>query len=149
MPTALTSTAKRYRTQWSAQFLAAAELVRRGYIVSFTMGNHTPVADLMVGTQSGEQFWVDVKGQSGKSDWIITPKAPHLMLFYILVYLSPLTEPGTPRGRDEFFVMTQEEINACEEGYRRERPNNKTSMRGFLFKTAVPHREKWEKLPIV
>jgi len=26
------------------------------------MGNHTPVADLMVGHPDGKQFWVDVKG---------------------------------------------------------------------------------------
>ena len=54
---------KRQKTQWTAQYLAASELARRGYTVSFTMGNQTPVADLMVGNlQSGNQFWVDVKG---------------------------------------------------------------------------------------
>ena len=41
--------AKAQRTQWCAQFLAASELVRLGYVVSFTMGNNTPTADLMVG----------------------------------------------------------------------------------------------------
>jgi hypothetical protein len=44
------------RTQWAAQFLAASELVRRYYVVSFTMGNNTPDADLMVGTQTGGSF---------------------------------------------------------------------------------------------
>ncbi len=30
------------QTQWATQFLAAAELIRRGYNVSFTQGNkHT------------------------------------------------------------------------------------------------------------
>jgi len=50
--------------QWAAQFLVAGELARHGYEVSFTMGNNTPVADLMVGhPNTGAQFWVDVKGQ--------------------------------------------------------------------------------------
>jgi hypothetical protein len=34
------------QTQWATQFLVAAELIRRGYTVSFTQGNNTPVADL-------------------------------------------------------------------------------------------------------
>lgn len=62
----LSSAGKRMRTQWATQFLVASELVRRDYTVSFTMGNHTPNADLMVGTPSGKQFWVDVKGRSAK-----------------------------------------------------------------------------------
>jgi hypothetical protein len=33
---------KRRRTQWAAQFLAAAELIRRDYTVCFTTGNQTP-----------------------------------------------------------------------------------------------------------
>jgi hypothetical protein len=46
--------------------LPAAELVRRNYSVSFTMGNNTPVADLIVGTLTGNQFWIDVKGFPSK-----------------------------------------------------------------------------------
>ena len=63
MPTdRATRTTRTQRTQWCAQFLAASELVRLGYVVSFTMGSHTPTADLMVGVpQTGLQFWVDVK----------------------------------------------------------------------------------------
>ena len=37
-----------HRTQWAAQFAVASELCKRGYEVSFTMGNTTPLADLMV-----------------------------------------------------------------------------------------------------
>ena len=52
--------------QWTAQFLVASELSRRGYTVSFTMGSNTPLADLMVASPQGEHFWIDVKGQ-----WVI------------------------------------------------------------------------------
>ena len=78
MATILTATAKRGRTQWASQFLAAAELIRRGYVVTFTTGNNTPLADLMVGTHTGEQFWVDVKGLSSKDSWNVKPKPDHL-----------------------------------------------------------------------
>ena len=40
-------TLKRYCVQWAAQFFVAAELTRRGYIVSFTLGN-APETDLHV-----------------------------------------------------------------------------------------------------
>jgi hypothetical protein len=52
---------KRYKTQWAAQFYAAAELTRRGYLVSLTLGN-APVADLLAVSPSGKHFMVDVKG---------------------------------------------------------------------------------------
>jgi hypothetical protein len=50
----ISRTEKAQRTQCAAQFLAGSELVRRYYVVSFTMGNNTPDADLMVGTQGGK-----------------------------------------------------------------------------------------------
>jgi hypothetical protein len=139
--------AKGRRTQWASQFLAAAELVRRNYAVSFTMGNSTPIADLMVGTQGGQQFWVDVKGRAGKSDWLITPKPAHHNLFYILVYLSPLANSGEGREADQFFVLTQAEANRLEEEFRTDRPGRKTTIPGFRFGAAVPHRDRWDKLP--
>jgi hypothetical protein len=41
-------TQRGHQTQWAAQFAVASELCKRGYEVSFTMGNVAPVADLMV-----------------------------------------------------------------------------------------------------
>jgi hypothetical protein len=142
----LSGAAKGRRTQWASQFLVAAELVRRDYIVSFTMGNSTPVADLMVGTLSGKQFWVDVKGLSSKTDWLVKPKTPHENLFYILVLLSPLAEPGH-REPDQFYVLTQAEANRLEEEYRTARPGNKTTIPGFRYPSAAPYRDQWDKLP--
>lgn len=139
--------AKGRRTQWATQFLAAAELVRRNYTVSFTMGNNTPTADLMVGTPTGRQFWIDVKGLSVKTDWLFRPKAIHRNLFYILVHLSQLAAPGKRREPDSFFILTQSEANALESAYRAARPANKTTMPGFKFVEAEPHRDRWDKLP--
>lgn len=145
--TELKGAAKSRQTQWAAQFLAAAEVVRRGYTVSFTMGNNTPIADLMVGSPSGDVFWVDVKGNATKSDWLVKPKAPHDKLFYILVALSPLPIAPTKREPDHFFVLTQQEANALEQDFRRAYPKMKTSMPGFKFAAPREHEDCWDKLP--
>lgn len=133
-------TARQQRTQWAAQFLAAAELVRLGYVVSFTMGNHTPTADLMVGVPaSGEQFWVDVKGLSSNNAWLIKEKPNHLNLFYILVRV------GDDRGGDRFFVLSQRQVNALLEKSRLAHPNDPTS--GFGWSYPAPFEGKWGILP--
>jgi len=52
-----------HRTQWAAQFAVASELCKRGYEIAFTMGNATPLADLMVvSPTSKKNFLIDVKG---------------------------------------------------------------------------------------
>lgn len=59
-----------HQTQWAAQFAVASELCKRGYEVSFTMGDTTPVADLMVvSPKTGGMFLVDVKGLYSMNPW--------------------------------------------------------------------------------
>ncbi|MGP0094703.1 MAG: hypothetical protein ACLPKB_32840 [Xanthobacteraceae bacterium] len=111
------------------------------------MGNSTPVADLMVGTPKGKQFWVDVKGLSSKSAWLVKPKEEHENLFYILVLLSSLAGPGSGRQPDQFYVLTQAKANQLEREYRDAHPTQKTTMPGFNFGAAEPHRDEWDKLP--
>lgn len=138
---------KRHRTQWSTQFLAAAELVRRGYTVSFTMGNCTPDADLMVGTPGGDLFWVDVKGQSGKAPWLIRTKRSNEKLFYVLVLLAPAATPERGRQPDRFFVLTQSEADECIADYLRRHPGDSGKLTGFPFGDAVQFEDAWGKLP--
>src|SRR5689334_9714708 len=105
MQSMMTRSAKVQRTQWAAQFLAASELVRHGYVVSFTMGN-TPLADLMVGTRDAiHRFWVDVKGVGSNSAWLIRRRQEVPNLFYILVRV------GEARGADRFFVLSHLQVN--------------------------------------
>jgi hypothetical protein len=103
------------------------------------MGNHTPTADLMVGTETGEQFWVDVKGLSSNSAWLISRKADHLNLFYILVRV------GEIRDQDRFFILTQSEINKLLDKSRLAHPTDPTS--GFGFKYPLPFVGNWDALP--
>jgi hypothetical protein len=133
----------RTQTQWTAQFLAAAELTRQGYVVSFTMGNHTPVADLMVGIpHSGQQFWIDVKGQSGRNGWIVKPKKHRPDLYYILVFA------GERRADDRFFILSQSEATSLSEKHKLDHPNARKGLGGgFSWKASEKFDGKWGTLP--
>lgn len=61
---------KKYQSQWAAQFYAAAELTRRGYLISLTLGN-APRSDLLAVSPKGTQFKVQVKGQAVQSSWLV------------------------------------------------------------------------------
>jgi hypothetical protein len=132
---------RRRSAQWPAQFLVAAELARQGYNVAFTMGNATPVADLMVGHPlTGDQFWVDVKGQWTKSSWWGNAKKPRRNLFYILVLV------GKDRSADRFFVLTQSEFNGLIANYKKTHPKQRP-VGGFNWKDPQGHEAAWIKLP--
>jgi hypothetical protein len=130
--------AKASRTQWAAQFLVAAELVRNGYVVSFTMGNNMPIADLMVGKPDGTSlFWVDVKGLASKGPFLVKKKPTHERLFYVLVRV------GEKRPDDDFFVLSQEQINHLIDESKRLHPGPE----GFRWVACQPFHDEWNVLP--
>ncbi|MGO9235988.1 MAG: hypothetical protein ACLP4V_18670 [Methylocella sp.] len=47
----------------------------------------------------------------------------------------------------DVFELTQDEANGLEQDYRMAHPNNKTTMPGFHFAAAEPHKDRWDKLP--
>lgn len=83
---------KNYQTQWAAQFYTAAELTRRGYLATFTLGN-APDVDLLCISPSGRHFKIDVKGLASKNFWLIREREPQSDLYYVLVYLPPTFDP--------------------------------------------------------
>ena len=147
MPDNKPAAANRATSQWAAQFLVASELVRRGYTVSFTMGNHTPDADLIVRSPNDELFLVDVKGQRQKGPWLVKPKDSVKALFYILVYLAPLPKGNDPRKPDEFFVLKQEEASELAKAFPASHPNDKGVFPGFGWHDPERFRDDWSKLP--
>jgi hypothetical protein len=138
---------KRTLTQWAAQFLVASELVRRGYLVSFTMGNSTPDADLVVGKRGHQPFWIDVKGNSTRGVWPVKSKPPSPSLYYVLVSLSPLASGDDVRKPDEFFVLSQQDASELSEQYQMSHPNDRGAVPGFGFKDPSKFRNAWDKLP--
>lgn len=138
-----------HRTQWTAQFLVAAELARRGYTVAFTMGNRTPVADLMVAhvSERGVQFLVNVKGLAGRSTWLVEREGEPIVkdLYYILVSV------GARRSEDQFFILSQAEVRE-EVLKEKKRRGGKGALdprgfQGFPFHIADPFKDRWERLP--
>ncbi len=136
----MTRIQKTQRTQWTAQFLAASELVRNGYVVSFTMGNRTPIADLTVGRPDATSlFWVDVKGLGSNNAWLVRRRENIDNLFYILVRV------GEKRDNDIFFILSHQQINKLIDESHRNYPNDPTD--GFGWKYPAPYRDNWSILP--
>ena len=135
----------RTTTQWTAQFLAAAELCRRGYVVTFTMGNCTPDYDLVVVSQEGKTLCVDVKGLSSNSDWIIRRKDAKPNLFYILIRIDKEN-----RENDKFFIMTQKNVNTELDVYyskpKKDGTQKSKSAQGFSFGQAEKYKDNWKIL---
>lgn len=142
--TPMSRTEKAQRTQWTAQFLAASELVRNGYVVSFTMGNNTPIADLTVGKPDGTSlFWVDVKGQGSNNAWMIRRRSTHENLFYILVRV------GKTHADDIFFVLSHQQVNeliAAQDEIGKAKGHRDIGG-GFLWNAVLPFRDKWHVFP--
>lgn len=131
----------RSNTQWTAQFLVAAELCRRGCTVSFTMGNATPVADLIVNSPSGRLFLVDVKGQITRNGWRIQrrPLQPTLYYVFVLVGLAG-------GGDDHFYVMGHSEVLKADRAYTQTHPDS-VGGGGFLWAAVTPYANRWDTLP--
>jgi hypothetical protein len=85
--------------------LLSRQLCKRGYEVSFTMGNTTPIADLMVVSPVGrEMFLIDVKGLYRPNPWVLKRKTVRANLFYVLAFV-PTNAPN------DFFIMTQHQAH--------------------------------------
>jgi hypothetical protein len=136
------------RTQWTAQFLVAAELARRDYVVAFTMGNHTPVADLMVGhLPTGAQFLVNVKGLAAPGSWLVELEGKPTVegLYYILVLV------GAERNKDRFFILSQAEVRYLRDEHKKRRGGkgslNPRGFMGFNFGDPASFEGRWDRLP--
>lgn len=141
LPTEVKEKRSGHRTQWAAQFAVASELCKRGYEVSFTMGNRTPLADLMVvSPRKKEMFLVDVKGLYRKNPWVIKEKPASKQLFYILAFV-PDDEPN------QFFILPQAIVNRLirSELTRLGRPSD-YAVTGIGWRLALPF-DDWRILP--
>ena len=130
----------RHFTQWAAQFAVASELYKRGYLVSFTMGNATPEADLMVMSPQRVSFLIDVKGQKTNSFWRIRSKGVKANLFFVLA----LVPPGKP---NRFFILSHDQVNRLMKAYERSGVKYDPRFSGFNPGSAVPYEDKWDALP--
>jgi hypothetical protein len=131
-----------HRTQWAAQFAVASELCKRGYEVSFTMGNRTPLADLMVVSPvRKEMFLVDVKGLYRKNPWIIKRKSTRDNLFYILAYVPE-------KEANQFYILTQNAAHLrIQEELKRLNRSDDYPVTGIGWSLALKYKDAWKTLP--
>ena len=141
----------RYETQWAAQFYAAAELTRRGFLVSFTMGN-AKRTDLLVTSPGGENFTVQVKGSKTKAGWWAKEPEASDKHFYILVYVESYPKDGKeqPPCVPRFFIMESEEVQRLvgeeKKAFLRKHQKPMTN-EGLSWRQALDHENQWETLP--
>ena len=131
----------RHHTQWAAQFALASELCKRGCDVSFTMGNCTPLADLLVLAPDGGTFLLDVKGLAKPNFWQIKAKPPRPNLYYVLCLV--------PSGAaNRYFLMSQATLNAHLTAYEQSGVKYDERFSGMNWGTAIAHENDWSALPI-
>jgi len=140
------SQSRRYQTQWTAQFYAAAELTRRGYLVAFTLGN-APGTDLLVTQPDGKaHFRVDVKGQSTRNFWLVRGKEIEGDLYYILVYM-----PRKLNEHPRFFILSSSEMmrKTAEDRKQIESRESKykDDLAGMNWSAAFEYEDRWDVLP--
>ena len=111
--------------------------------MSFTMGNNTPLADLMVGhLETGKQCWVDVKGLSEKNAWNFGDKDDCPKLLYVLVLV------GKTYRQDRFFILSQQEVKDEIDRFYKAYPKQKRNGTavGFKFDYAEQYEGKWDTI---
>jgi hypothetical protein len=129
---------KREISHWSGQFFAAAELTRRGYRVSFTLGN-APSTDIVAVSARGYQFKIEVKTvrKYGRS-WPVKDVPKESDLYYVLVVSRP--RDGFPQPM--YWVLTAREVQII----LRKRERDGTNP--CILKGDISQKEGgWEKLP--
>lgn len=132
-----------YHTQWAGQFYVAAELSRRGYYATFTLGN-APRKDLLVDSPAGKTFRVEVKALRTKNFWLIGRHPVEDNHFYVFVFL-PKDDPP------QYFIMDCAEVQRLRQEYADRMTAGgryRDDLGGFNFPAVLPYRDKWDILPL-
>jgi hypothetical protein len=142
------STRSKHHTAWAGVLATAAELSRRHYDVTITLGN-TPTTDLLAAAADGSKFRVEVKSTS-TANFILIRKSvleekERPDLFFVIV-LVPRKDAEPCR----FFVMSHADVRAAWKQTNKITKTGKTYKPGFEglnWGTVTPYEQCWEKLP--
>jgi len=128
-------------SQWAAQFAVASELCKRDYDVAFTMGNATPLADLMVLSPGKRSFLIDVKGQRSTNVWLVKER---LEIREDLFYVFALVPPDKP---NRYFVLSHAGVHDLMEQYKHSGVKFDARFPGFNWTACHPFEDRWDLLP--
>ncbi|MPM06949.1 hypothetical protein SDC9_53253 [bioreactor metagenome] len=98
-------------TQWAGQFGVAHEMTRRGYLVSFTMGN-APAVDLLCKSPAGTEFSVQVKSLKSKTFFLYQNSLLESKsnLFFVFVLVPVSEEMNFNLKPAEYFVLNRKQF---------------------------------------
>ena len=126
-------------TASAAALATGAELSRRGYDVTFTLGN-TRRVDLFCSVPDGKLFKVQVKGISNANAFYLNKSffdVPARAGPFLVVVLVP--KKGKERDPFRFFILTYAE--AKKEFFKYRDPI------GFLWGAITPYENNWSAFP--
>ena len=146
-------TGGKHQTQWAGQFGVAHELTRRGYLVTFTMGN-APTTDLLCKSPQGRTFAVQVKSLKSKNyflyqESLLTPN-PDLCVIFALVP-DDLTQ--APQyfvlNNGQFLAVVEEENGRTKQREKERGRPYKPYSPGIIYRTLNrdEFRGAWHNLP--
>jgi hypothetical protein len=116
-------------------YLAAAQLVRSGFIVSPT-SRSAAGADLLVTDQDCKKAWsVQVKTNSNMQNWwhVGATSKPLTSASHVYVFINV---PINPKRPPQFYVVPSRQVA----------PLRRTRTRGYVYDRDESHRDKWEKV---
>jgi hypothetical protein len=142
-----------YQTQWVGQFGVAHELVRRGYLVTFTTGN-APGDDLLCLSPSGVAFSVQVKSLSFKGYFLYQESLLESKPTRFVVFVRVPRDFSQP---PEYFVLNNiqfkgiaaEQEQILQEQAKKRNIVYKEFALGINYSTVAKHdfRNAWGNLP--
>ncbi len=145
----------RVSAEWPAAFAAAAELARRGYSVTFFLGNQPTYDVLVLGNTSQSQFPVQVKGFKSKPKKAGALGTPILVGdlsrgnaddWFIIVY-AQMYKPFRQKSFDpfEFFVAKRRELQGVKN--RGGPAGAKFTADWLYYDDLAAFRDAWQNLP--
>jgi hypothetical protein len=142
------TTRAKHHTSWAGVLATAAELSRRSYDVTITLGN-TPTTDLLVAAPDGSAFRIEVKSASTpnfvpvQKGILEAPARPDLIFVIVLV-------PRKPQEPFRFFVMTHDDVRAAWQATSKSKKSGepyKPGWEGLNWRSVTAHENCWSKLP--
>lgn len=147
-PIARTNRGK-HHTGWAGVLATAAELSRRSYDVTITLGN-TPTSDILAAaTPNGPAFRVEVKSASTPNFVPIQKSILESPVRADLVFVIVIV-PRNPEQSFRFFVMTHAEVRAAWQATRKTTKTGqpyKPGWEGLNWGSITSHENCWNKLP--
>ncbi len=123
-------------TQKTALFYTAAQLSRKGFVVSIVDDT------ILQCSYDNKTFYIKVSGQKFKKSWIVEKEEELSPVFYIFVYIPP-EEYIQP----EFFILTEKELKKEIKNKKLHSPEALLGkITSLSFSSIVKYADKWHSL---